>query len=90
MLFVAERNSSGFRRQPGQLPDAGSHPDQALVHQHVQGFWVLLAKAPDLYPCYSLHRNNLLGRWHQIHLHPGKHKALDLLPHEQLHVSSLV
>jgi len=74
ILFGAERNRAGFRWQPGQLPDAGLHPDQALVHQHVTGLWVLLAQASHLSPRDRLHRHNIPGRRHQIHIHPGKNK----------------
>lgn len=74
--YLAERHSLGFRGKSGQLPDANLHFDQALVHQHVKRFWVLLVEAADLYSGHHLHWNHLLECWNWIHCYSGS--ATDL------------
>ncbi|KAF6994573.1 hypothetical protein CFC21_011243 [Triticum aestivum] len=57
--------------EPGQLWDAGLHAHQAIVRQHVEGLWVLLAEACHLHRGHRLHWVHIPQCRHQIQLHPG-------------------
>lgn len=69
---TAERDGPGRRGEPSQLWDAGLHAHQAIVRQHVEGLWILLAEACHLHCGHRLHWVHLPQRRHQIQLHPGK------------------